>query len=322
MELTSEQTFDETVKTLSEASVTVHFDAFTDIAWDNPDYAISWTDPRWVLPAVDPLGRHPWYQALPVERQIEIGIWRQANVCKVGRTFEEILIGGIMAFAITLPNGRPEFRYITHEATEECHHTQMFQEFVNRSGADVPGARRLFRRAGPFISLAGQFTPALFWAGVLAGEEPIDHIQKAYLRSDVELHPLIERIMQIHVAEEARHISFAHRYLRETVATFRPVRRLLLSLAFPLIMRVLCDVIVIPPKEMTEELGIPKNVIREAFWDHPDSARQLRDVFADVRALATDAGLMNPIARLLWRSLGIDGPASRYRSEPARRAVA
>ncbi|MFJ2668179.1 diiron oxygenase [Nocardia fluminea] len=320
--MTSEQTFDETLQTLSEASVTVHFDAFADIDWDNPGYAIDWSDPRWVLPDVDPLGRHPWYQALPLNRQIEIGIWRQANVCKVGRTFEEILIGGIMAFAITIPNGRPEFRYITHEATEECHHTQMFQEFVNRSGADVPGARRLFRQLGPFISLAGKFTPELFWTGVLAGEEPIDHIQKAYLRSGVELHPLIERIMQIHVAEEARHISFAHRYLHETVASFPPARRALLSLAFPIIMRVLCDVIVIPPKEMTAQLGIPRKVMREAFWGHPDSARQLRDVFADVRALAEDAGLMNPVSRRAWRLLGIDGPPSRYRSEPARRSAA
>ena len=41
-------------------------------------------DERWILPASDAFGRHPWYQSQSRERQIEIGMWRQANVAKVG----------------------------------------------------------------------------------------------------------------------------------------------------------------------------------------------------------------------------------------------
>ena len=55
--------------------------------------------------------------------------------------------------------------------------------------------------------------PFGFFYGVLAGEEPIDHVQKSILRAGDEMHPLLQRIMQIHVAEEARHIGFAHQYL-------------------------------------------------------------------------------------------------------------
>jgi hypothetical protein len=44
----------------------------------------------------------------------------------------------------------------------------------------------------------------------------------------------------------------------------------------------------------------------------------LRDMFGDVRMLAHDTGLINPIARLMWRICRIDGRPSRYRSEPAR----
>lgn len=47
----------------------------------------------------------------------------------------------------------------------------------------------------------------------------------------------------------------------------------------------------------------------------------LREIYGDVRMLAEDTGLMNPIARILWRVLRIDGPASRYRSEPVRQAA-
>ena len=50
-----------------------------------------------------------------------------------------------MSHLIAMPNNRAEFRYSTHEATEECHHTQMFQEAVNRIGADVPGMPKPLR---------------------------------------------------------------------------------------------------------------------------------------------------------------------------------
>ena len=57
------QTYEEKLQTLSEGSVHQHFDPWTDIDWDNPDYAVSTDDPRWVLPKADALGRSAWYQA-------------------------------------------------------------------------------------------------------------------------------------------------------------------------------------------------------------------------------------------------------------------
>jgi hypothetical protein len=311
-----ERTYDDTLRLLSEGSVNRHFDAFDDIDWDSPDYQIDVTDPRWILPEVDPLGRHPWYKALPQEQQIAIGLWRQANVAKVGLQFENVLIRGLMEYVMGLPNNTPEYRYCTHEATEETHHTQMFQEFVNRSGQDVPGARKLFRVVAPFLPLAARVVPEIFFVGVLAGEEPIDHIQKSILRSERDLHPLFERIMQIHVAEEARHISFAHEYLRENVPTLNPARKALLSVLFPVVMRVLADVIVIPTEELTTEMGVPKKVVKELYWNTPESEKMLRDFFGDVRMLAEDIGVMNPVSRVIWKAMRINGRPSRFRSEP------
>lgn len=311
------QSYEEMLQTLSEASVHQHFDAFLDIDWDSPEFTIDRQDPRWVLPEADALGRHPWYQSLPLERQIEIGLWRQANTTKVGLQFEQVLIGGIMQYAFFLPNRTAEFRYSTHEATEECHHTQMFQEFVNRSGADVPGGRKSFRAVAPFLPLVAAALPEVFFVGVLAGEEPIDHIQKSILRGGEDIHPLLRRIMQIHVAEEARHIGFAHEYLRETVPGLPRHRKALLSVLFPIIMRTLCDVIVVPGKEMTREVGVPRSVVKEIYWRQPESKKMLRDLFGDVRMLAEETGLMNPVARAFWKLCRIDGRPSRFRSEPA-----
>ncbi len=315
------QTYEQRLRTLSEASVTQHFDAFLDIDWDHPDFAIDPHDERWILPEADVLGRHPWYQALPKDEQIRVGLYRQANVTKVGLQFEQILIAGLMNYVFRLPNGSPEFRYSTHEATEECHHTQMFQEFVNRSGQDVPGGSRFFRTIGPILPLAARLVPFGFFYGVLAGEEPIDHVQKSILRAGDDMHPLLQRIMQIHVAEEARHIGFAHQYLEHRAPKLKRHERAVLSVAVPIIMRWLCDEILVPSKKARRDMGIPRHVIKDLYWDKPESRKMLRDLFGDVRMLAEETQMMNPVSRRVWKLMKIDGRSSRYRSEPASAAA-
>jgi hypothetical protein len=318
MEVSDDHEYVETLATLSEGSVRRNFNPYTDIDWDAPEFAVADNDIRWVLPATDPLGRHPWYQAQPLDKQIAIGMWRQANVAKVGLHFESILIRGLMQYTFWVPNGSPEYRYCLHESVEECNHTMMFQEMVNRIGVDVPGMPRLLRWVSPLIPLAAGPLPIVFFFGVLAGEEPIDHTQKNVLREGKSLHPIMERVMAIHVAEEARHISFAHEYLRKRVPHMRPRSKFWLSLHVPIIMRVLCQAIVVPPRPFFKEFDIPKSVRKELFFDSADSRQWLRDMFGDVRMLCYDTGLMNPFARLMWRICKIDGRPSRYRSEPQR----
>jgi hypothetical protein len=226
-----------------------------------------------------------------------------------------------MNYAFWVPNGSPEYRYCLHESVEECNHTLMFQEMVNRIGLDVPGMPRMLKWLSQLVPLAAGPLPIPFFFGVLAGEEPIDHTQKNVLREGKALHPIMERVMAIHVAEEARHISFAHEYLHKRVPKMGPVKRFVLSLHVPIIMRVLCQAIVVPPKAFWQEFDIPKSVKKDIFFSQPEARQFLRDMFGDVRMLAHDTGLMNPIAKLIWRICKIDGRASRYRSEPQRQHV-
>ncbi len=310
-----EMRFQESLLALSKASVDTHFDAFVDIDWDA--YEIDPDDPRLILPATDVVGGHDWYRSLDPHQQARVGLYRQANIMKVGLQFEQILICGLMNYSFSLPNRDNAFRYSTHEATEECHHTQMFQEFVNRSKMPVAGGSLFFRAVGMVLPHFARVVPFGFFVGVLAGEEPIDHVQKMLLRSETEMHPLIERVMQIHVAEEARHIGFAHEYLRNTSPRLSRFERGYLSLLTPVIMRWLCDEIMKPSKKARQDMGIPEDVFDDMFWGSEPSQKFLRDLFADVRALCEDIGLMNRPARRLWRALGIDGRPSRFRSEPA-----
>ncbi|CRK49861.1 conserved hypothetical protein [Rhodococcus sp. RD6.2] len=314
--------YDDVLRRLSEASVDKHFDPYVDIAWDSPEFAVTPNDPRWILnPQDDPLGSHPWYQALPDEKKIEIGMWRQANVAKVGLQFENILIRGMTQYVFSLPNGSAEYRYCTHECIEEGNHTLMFQEMVNRIGVDAPGMGPVLRGLSPFIPLAAGPLPELFFVGVLAGEEPIDHIQKTFLRGSGNMHPIMKSVMAIHVAEEARHISFAHQYLNRRVPQMSRVGRFALSIAMPITMRILCDAIVVPPKSFWKRFDIPKSVRKELFWGSPETRAMLRNYFGDVRMLAQDAGLMNRFSKRVWKACKIDGDVSRFRSEPVRRAA-
>ncbi|ETA08527.1 membrane protein [Gordonia alkanivorans CGMCC 6845] len=318
----SEQDYGQVLDDLSSASVHRNFDPYVDIDWDAPHMAITENDPRWILSyEVDPIGRHPWYKQLPESKQIEIGMWRQANVAKVGLQFESVLIRGLMQYSFKLPNGAREFRYTTHESKEECNHTLMFQEFVNRVGMDVPGAKVGYRLISPFVPLVSTVFPIVFFFGVLGGEEPIDHIQKDFLRTRARLHPTMAAVMQLHVAEEARHISFAHHFIREQVPQRNRFQRFLLSLMLPLTMRTLCSAIVVPPRSFAKEFDVPREVMKDIFWRSEESKRFLRNVFGDVRMLADQSGLMNPVSRLLWRVLGISGRPSRFRSEPTYTAA-
>lgn len=304
---------------LSQGSVDKHFDPFTDIDWDHPDFEVRADDPRWILPeSGDMFARHPWYQAQSQARKIAIGLWRQANIAKVGLQFETLLIGGMVQHTFKLPNGDAEFRYCTHEVIEECNHTLMFQEMVNRIGIDVPGMGPILKQLTYIVPPLAALFPNLFFTAVLSGEEPIDHVQKAILRAQEDIHPIMRGVMAIHIAEEARHISFAHEFLEHHVPQSDPLSKFVLSLAFPIVMWIGGRAIVIPPRSFFREFDIPRQVRKEVFFGAPESKEAFAGFYGDVRALAKRIGLMNPVSKRVWKVLGIDGPSTRYRSEPDR----
>jgi hypothetical protein len=319
MDVSDDAQYVATLATLSEAS-TRHFNPYIDIDWSSPEYTVTKSDPRWVLSAIDPLGSHPWYRAQPLDKQIAIGMWRQANMAKVGEQFEGVLVRGLLHYTFWVPNGSPEYRYCVHESIEECSHSLMFQEMVDRIGVDVPGMPWWMRWLSPVIPFYAGPLPNAFFFGVLAGEVPFDYLQTNLLREPQprSLHPIMENLIAIHVAEEARHISFAHEYLHKRVPHLPWRTRVLLSLYVPLVMRMLAKAVVVPPRKFFRQFDIPRSVRKELYSGAPDSGLPLRDMFADIRMLCHDLGLMNPVALLVWRICRINGQPARYRSEPQR----
>ena len=222
---------------LSHQSVVKHYDAYADVPWDDPAYAI---DPeRSALRAQRRRSarRHRLVPEPAPAVRARIGLHMIATFARIGWQFESVLKRGLLEYALRLPENAPEFRYCYHEVIEEAQHSLIFHEFVQRTGlATKPpwilgvGDRLVLRFARRF--------PELFFFFVLAGEDPIDYTQREMLQSGEELHPLIERISRIHVTEEARHIAFARHYLRRNVPKLSGLKMFILRLRTTFVMAV------------------------------------------------------------------------------------
>jgi len=291
------------IERLSRQSVDKHFDAYADVPWDDPEMRIDPTDLRWETFGDDPVASTSWYQALPQEERARIGLHRVATAMKMGAQFESVLKRGLLDYATTLPNGSPEFRYVYHEVIEEAQHSLMFQEFVNRSGFDPPGLPWYMRFGSRFVVQTARWFPQLFFLFVLGGEDPIDYTQRRQLRSG-EGHPLLERIMRIHVTEEARHLSFARHYLKRTVPELGPVRRFILSVAAPRLLWVMSRAMLMPSKSLLGQHGMPKGTLRREM--DRDQARQfVKDSVGKVRRLCVELGIVTRFSKPIWKLSGL-----------------
>ena len=291
---------------LSRQSVAKHYDAYLDIPWDDPAYALVDADPRWELPASDPLGATAWYQSLPQATRARFGIELIASFAKIGMQFENVLQRGLLEYAFQLPNGAPEYRYVMHEVIEEGQHSLMFQEFVNRTKLPIPGLPKLMQFGSrQVVRLARRF-PELFFLFVLGGEDPIDYVQREQLRTGQFAHPLLRRISQVHITEEARHLSFARAYLRQHVPRLGALKRLALRVRTPLLFGQMGRIMMQPPASMVQRYQIPKAVLREAY--RSETARSQRAAaLRKPRELCIELGIATPPFDALWRRMGIWG---------------
>jgi hypothetical protein len=310
------RSYESVIDRLNKASVKKHWEAYADIPWDDPELQVDPADPRWTLPPTDRLGGTEWYRSQPAEIQARIGLWRIATAMKIGLQFENLLKRGLLTYAYKLPNGSPEFRYVYHETTEECQHGMMFQEFVNRTGMPIRGMPRALSAVAQVVPIIPRLDTELFFVFVLGGEDPIDYVQRKLLKAGQVQHPLEEIILKIHIAEEARHISFARHYLKHRVPGLGRIRRTVLGLLTPVILGVMARIMLSPPGPMVRHFKIPRSVVREAYRGEAAGA-EIRGCVGKVRDLAAELGLIGNVSKRIWYVFGIwDRP--NVRRAPAR----
>ncbi|MFQ5515522.1 MAG: diiron oxygenase [Myxococcota bacterium] len=309
-ETSGEEAYRRLVARLSQQSVLKHFDAYADIPWDDPEYAIDPEDPRFELSEDDPLGATCWYRSQPQPVRARLGLHMTATFARTGRAFESVLKRGLLEFAARLEDGAPEFRYCYHEVIEEAHHSLFFEEFVGRvrtAGLDVRPPAIVGAGERQVIGFGRKF-PELFFFFVLSGEDPIDWVQRRALASGREIHPLVERISRIHVTEEARHMAFARHYLRRHVPELRGWKLRLLRLRTALVMKVATELMMRPSRHIVRSYAIPRDVLREAYGRGSLGAERARQALSKPRDLCWELGVLNERWALLWKALGIYAP--------------
>ena len=272
------------------------------MAWDDDALALDPGDPRLELHADDPLAATDWYRALPAEARARVGLVRVAASFRTGWHFENLLQQGLLHRALYLPDGEPEFRYIHHELIEESQHTLMFEEFVRRSGVSVRGMPWWLRRfTETLIRVLSRHSPVVFFAMMLGGEEPLDLLQRRTLAGDT--HPLVRRVMEIHIAEEARHISYARAALVRDAATLHPLRRRTVAFFTPVVLGIMVRLMLRPTHDLVRG-GVPHEVLVQMYRSEP-GRRHLLDGVARIRELLVEQDLVTPSGRWMWRRLRI-----------------
>ncbi len=300
------ETFEHLLGRLSHQSVAKHFDAYADIPWDDPAYRIDVEDPRWERTTDDPLGATEWYRTQPQAVRARIGLHSACAHMWIGVEFESVLKRGLLEFASTLRYDDPALRYCYHEVIEEAQHSLMFREFVIRSGLPVGGLDGTARAGARRVVKFGRDFPELFFMFVLGGEEPIDSVQREVLKSHkAELHPLIKRLMQIHVTEEARHLCFAREYLKRRVPSLGRAKMLQLGLLTPVILGQMARLMMKPPTRLLRHYDVPDDVIDEAYRDNPMHSAKTLESISKVRELCEELGVINRHAVHLWKRFGI-----------------
>jgi hypothetical protein len=292
---------------LSHQSVVKHYDAYADVPWDDPAYAIDPDDPRFELSDADPLGATAWYLSQPQPVRARIGLHMIATFARIGWQFESVLKRGLLEYALRLPENAPEFRYCYHEVIEEAQHSLIFHEFVQRTGLATKPPWILGVGDRVVLRFARRF-PELFFFFVLAGEDPIDYTQREMLQSGEELHPLIERISRIHVTEEARHIAFARHYLRRNVPKLNGLKMFILRLRTTFVMAVASRMMSRPSGHVVRTYGIPSAVLREAYGPGSKGAEYIKRALFKPRELCWELGVLNERWAPLWKRLGIYAP--------------
>jgi hypothetical protein len=219
------------------------------------------------------------------------------NTLSAGIWFENMLNQSLLR---TILHEDPTSRSTHYKLTElgdETRHMVMFGKAIERIGAKPVRPRRFHRMIINALPLAFQ-QGSMLWVAALIGEEIFDSLQRQMM-DDPELQPIIQRLMRIHVTEEARHIQFARDGARKRVAEMPRVNRWFMANINGLGGYFFNYLFSNPvPYART---GLDAKRARKMARISAHRRETQMAGFAPLAAFLTEVGLMGPIARRAWK---------------------
>ncbi len=276
---------------LLKGSVKKSYAPVVDIDWDAPLDR----DKFYLPPKIVSLYGSPMWDEMTRAQQIELSRQELVNTLSAGIWFENILNQALLRMLMHEDPTTRSSHYALTEMGDETRHMVMFGKAIERMGAK-PVRPRLYHRiiinALPFA-----FRGAMLWVAALIGEEIFDALQRQMME-DPELQPMVQRLMRIHVAEEARHIQFARDGVHKRVAEMPRFNKWFMSNINGLGGWFFYYLFTNPVPYARTGLDV-----RRARHTARTSAHR-RDVqisgFASLAAFLTEVGLMGRIARRQW----------------------
>ena len=277
---------------LLKGSVKKSYEPVVDIDWDAP------LDPDkfFLPPSVVSLYGTPLWEAMTREQQIDLSRQELVNTLSAGIWFENILNQALLRDLVHADPTTRATHYALTEMGDETRHMVMFGRAIEKLGAKPMRPRRYQRMIINLLPLT--FKGSLLWVAALVGEEIFDALQRQML-SDPELQPVVQRLMRIHVAEEARHIQFARDGARKRVPEMGSLRRAWVAningvggLFFQFLFS---------HRVPYRRVGLDARKARRMARRSPHRHQVQIMGFAPLAAFLDEVGLMGPIARRVWR---------------------
>ena len=277
---------------LLRGSVKKYFEPIVDIDWDAP------LDPDkfFLPPRLVSLYGTPLWETMPRQQQIELSRQEMINTLSAGIWFENILNQGILRKIMHEDPTSSETHYALTELGDETRHMVMFGKAIDRMGAK-PISPKWYQRVIINAVPLG-FKGSALWVAALMGEEIFDSLQRQMM-DDPELQPMIQRLMRIHVTEEARHIQFARDGVRKRIDEMPRFSRWWLAsingIGGPFFRYIFTHPV------MYRRVGLDWREARRVARRSPHRHEMQIQGFAPLAAFLEEVGLMGRIARWSWR---------------------
>ncbi|MFE0604296.1 diiron oxygenase [Streptomyces sp. NPDC058892] len=267
----------------------------TSVAWDTPAPDDAW----YCVPERLPLFGTPLWQRMDDQQRREMSRRELASMMGLA-LWSELLLMETFARLLTRRDPRdPRTQYALTEISEEARHSAMFSQLLDR--LDCPDYRppaALHRAAACFLPSRDDLrfaTPLIF-------EEVLDRFQREAAR-DERVHPLVRQVCRIHVADEARHISFARSAMRDSVRRTPPARLAVQRQRMGV--RTLAATKLLVNSRVFRDMGLDPRVARSQVRANAHFRGTLLWSGAKVVPFLTGIGMITSAERFWWRRAGL-----------------